>query len=176
MGWRWSKSLLLLVCFLVCLPDTASSGAFGWWRWGKRGKEDRKGTVQTSERHSPVSASGRGQRSTAKKMTVLRKEGGRVSWSRKADVIAFDRAGRDGYFDIYTMRSDGSYLQCLTCGKSGVPQKHAGNPSWPPSGRYILFQAQSPNKQGLSNHKLARFITSPGVGVHNDLWLMRPPV
>ncbi len=104
------------------------------------------------------------------KFETLQDPGGRVSWSHSENLIAFDKVGRDGFFDVYVMQTDGSQSQCLTCDKK-VPQLNNGNPVWHPSGTYIVFQAQDPNLQ-LPSIPLANFFTTPGIGVNNNLWVM----
>lgn len=101
------------------------------------------------------------------RIKVLTKNGGRVDWSHANDRIVFDRAGDDGYFDVWTMNADGTKQVSLTAGKAGLPQRHNGNPAWHPSGRYIVFQAQ---KSGIPRR--AERTSQPGAGVLNDLWLM----
>lgn len=108
-------------------------------------------------------------------VTVLQEVGGRVSWSHARNVIALDRAGSDGYFDVYTMAPDGSGLQFLTSDKGDlVPQANNGNPAWHPSGDYIVFQAEDPELEGFPNApvRLEQYVTSPGIGINNNLWLM----
>jgi hypothetical protein len=52
----------------------------------------------------------------------LTDNGGRVSWSTSgSNLIAFDRQGSNGFYDIWTMNPDGSNQVCLTCGKAGIP-------------------------------------------------------
>jgi len=97
---------------------------------------------------------------------LAEKNGGRVDWSHKLDLIAFDSAGEDGFFDIYIMKPDGMDRKCLTCNMPGVPQKHNGNPAWHPSGKYIVFQGQKEDAVGSSIDAL------PGYGRYCDLWIM----
>jgi len=104
-------------------------------------------------------------------VTVLQEKGGRVSWLHDQGLIAFDKMGDDGYTDVYVMRLDGSGVECLTCGKP-VPQLHNGNPSWHPSGEYIVFQAQDPDLKGLPPGAVGTYVASPGVGINNNLWVM----
>jgi Tol biopolymer transport system component/alpha-beta hydrolase superfamily lysophospholipase len=57
------------------------------------------------------------------------------SWSPRGDVIAFT-SFRDGDFDIYTIRPDGTGLQRLTT----APGNDA-HPVWSPDGAHILFSS-----------------------------------
>jgi Tol biopolymer transport system component len=103
-------------------------------------------------------------------VTQLRDQGGRVDWSSNLRLIAFDRAGPSGFFDVYVMGEDGGGVRCLTCETRGVlPEKHKGNPAWHPSGQYIVFQAQRVVPQQRDDT-----VSAPGAGVFNDLWLMTP--
>jgi Tol biopolymer transport system component len=97
---------------------------------------------------------------------LLTSDGGRVDWS-KQNRIAFDRKGRDGFYQIWVINPDGSGESCLTCGQPGAPPKHKGNPAWHPSGRYIVFEAEKDRVLPLLNN-----LAAPGRGVANDLWLM----
>ncbi len=99
-------------------------------------------------------------------VTTLRVSGGRVDWSAARNLIAYDRVGADGYYDIYIMDPDGGNDRCLTCGtQEHAPQKHNGNPVWHPSGGYVVFQAEKDHHPGASQEAL------PGFGRHSDLWL-----
>jgi Tol biopolymer transport system component len=102
------------------------------------------------------------------RITTLTEDGGRVAWSASLNRIAFDRAGADGYFDIWTMNPDGSAQTCITCGRPGFPTRHIGQPAWHPSGSYIAFQGQ---KEGLTG-ALVDFLANPGSGLNNDLFVM----
>ena len=102
-------------------------------------------------------------------ISVLKEGGARVDWSHSGNnLIAFDKKGEDGFFDVYTIKPDGSGETCLTCDHPDLPNRHMGQPAWHPSGRYIVFQAEK------KSHKRALMstATTPGVGVHNDLWLL----
>lgn len=100
-------------------------------------------------------------------VTTLKESGGRVDWSWTNNLIAFDRAGDDGYYDVYTMTPSGSDELCLTCSHADqLPQKHKGNPAWHPAGDYLVFQAEKQEHPGQS------FAATPGFGTFNDLWLM----
>ena len=105
-------------------------------------------------------------------VTVLQAEGGRVSWLHHEGLIAFDKKGDDQYGDVYIMSLDGSGGECLTCNNS-VPQLHNGNPQWHPSGEYIVFQSQDPDLKGLPPGPMGDYVASPGVGINNNVWVMR---
>jgi Tol biopolymer transport system component len=104
-----------------------------------------------------------------KRLTLITEDGGRLDWSARNNVIAFDRLGEDRYFDIFTMDLGGSDVRCLTCDKPGLPNKSIGNPAWHPSGDYIVFQAQN-TYRGLG--RLTDYFANPGAGVNNDVWVM----
>jgi Tol biopolymer transport system component len=101
-------------------------------------------------------------------ISTLTEDGGRLAWSGRLNRIAFDRLGADGYFDIWTMNPDGSAQACLTCNRPGIPSRHVGNPSWHPTGEFIVFQAQ---KEVLTGAVLD-FIGNPGAGINNDMYVM----
>lgn len=104
---------------------------------------------------------------------TITNDGGRVAWSPTGDLIAFDRPGEDGYYDVWLMNPDGSGERCLTCSHPALPQKHNGQPAWHPSGRYIVFQCQDPELGGARRllRRLEKVLTGPGGGVNNNLWL-----
>lgn len=107
--------------------------------------------------------------SLVKSIKVLTEQGGRVDWCHKLNLIASDRKGSNGYYDVYTMAPDGSNVQGVTEHHPDLPHRHAGQPAWHPSGEYLLFQAEKAQPAG------AMFVdvgAHPGAGVYNDLWVM----
>src|SRR5271163_2891747 len=96
---------------------------------------------------------------------VLRTSGGRVSWGKARDLIAYDMLGANGYYEIHIMRPDGSEDSCLTCAKPGLPQRHNGQPEWHPSGDFIVFQSEQASHPGGSGE------ATPGFGRHSDLFI-----
>jgi hypothetical protein len=102
------------------------------------------------------------------RVKTLRPGGGRLDWCHKNDLIAFDALGEDEYFDVYTMKSDGSGYTCLSCGIKGLPERHVGQPAWHPSCRYLVVQAE---KQEHIKIRFSHALT-PGAGVLNDLWFI----
>ncbi len=93
--------------------------------------------------------------------------GGRVSWSRVLNLVAYDRVSSDGYYDVHVMNPDGSNDQCLTCGQAALPSGHKGDPDFDFSGKWIIFQVE---KAGTSS--LFDTLASPGSGLFNDVWMM----
>jgi Tol biopolymer transport system component len=47
-------------------------------------------------------------------ITIITKNGGHLAWSKKNNKIAFDRLGKNKYFDLWIMNRDGSDKQQLT--------------------------------------------------------------
>ncbi len=100
-------------------------------------------------------------------VTVLTEDGGRVDWSAALDLVAFDRLGEDGFFDVWTMRPDGTDVRCLTCTTPGLPARNVGQPAWHPSGGWLVVQAEKAESDAPA------FAVHPGRGTRNDLWLVR---
>ena len=102
---------------------------------------------------------------------VLSEGGGRVDFDPSgSDRIAFDRKGPDGYYDLYTIRADGTDRVSVTDGKPGVWQRNNGNPCWHPSGKYLVFQSEHPKHFGLRD----KWASNPGVGCYSELWASDP--
>lgn len=95
-------------------------------------------------------------------------DGGRLDWSSK-NVIAFDRKGKDGYFDIYLLRPGSGDERCLTCDRPELPNRQIGQPAWHPDGVWLAFQAQRGGPRGLP--ALTDFFANPGAGIANDVWV-----
>lgn len=104
-------------------------------------------------------------------LEILSDPGGRVSWLHEGNLIAFDNQGTDGYYDVYSIRTDGTGLVCLTDNHSQM-RVHNGNPSWHPSGTYIVFQSQDAELHLDTATAIEKFVSSPGIGMHNNLWIM----
>ena len=105
----------------------------------------------------------------AKSIRTIKEYGKSLDWSHKKNLILSAKKGRDGYYDIFVMNPDGTNERLLTHNKAGCPQKHNGNPSWHPSGDYIVFTAE---KKEMSDHPLVKEYAIPGTGFNCDLWLM----
>ena len=65
-------------------------------------------------------------------LKIITEDGGHLAWSKKTNQIAFDRLGKDGYFDLWLMNPDGSGQKCLTSNHPLLPNKHIGQPAWQP--------------------------------------------
>ena len=104
----------------------------------------------------------------------LTDNGGRVSWSTSgSNLIAFDRQGSNGFYDIWTMNPDGSNQVCLTCGKAGIPPYNKGNASWSPSGNYLVFEAQRGDQTYPTDPNAPENVSArPGAGGNNVVYIM----
>ena len=98
---------------------------------------------------------------------ILTENGGHLAWNKKTNRIAFDRLGKDGYFDLWVMNRDGTGQKSLTSNHPLLPNKHIGQPSWHPSGKLIAIQAQKAHVPRYADTKC-----TPGAGVLNDLWII----
>jgi Tol biopolymer transport system component len=95
----------------------------------------------------------------------INSNGGRVDWDKSgSNLIAYDKKGTNGYYDVYLMTPDGVDVLSLTAGKTTqLPGKHAGNPAWHPGGQLLVFQAE---RASFPNDSSA----TPGLGIGHDLW------
>ncbi|MFZ1702612.1 MAG: hypothetical protein WAU71_17470 [Pyrinomonadaceae bacterium] len=129
-----------------------------------------QGGSDQSKEEIQVLGSVQSARSLAKKITILKSDGGRVDWSPDGKTIYMDRKDSNGYFDIYQINPDGSNEICLTCDTKGiVPGGHNGQPSMHPDGNYLLFQAEKKEHVGNVGRDKA---ANPGLGRYHDIWLM----
>lgn len=93
-------------------------------------------------------------------------DGLKPEWSPDGQKIAFHKKGPDGYYDVYTMNTDGSSQVCLTSDKPALPSINIGCASWHPSGQYLIFTAEKDQHVGGSA------LSHPGIGFNCDIWLM----
>lgn len=102
-----------------------------------------------------------------KNIKIIRQDGGRVNWSSSGNnLIVFDKKNSDGYYDIYTMTSEGEIISNLTDGNSKINQKHNGDPVWHPNGYHIVFKSEEMKHFANSN----KWFSDPGIGIFNNLW------
>ena len=102
-------------------------------------------------------------------LKIVTEDGGHLAWSKKTNQIAFDRLGKDGYFDLWLMNPDGTGQKCLTSNHPLLPNKHIGQPAWHPSGKLLVIQAQKAHVPRYADTKC-----TPGAGALNDLWIITP--
>jgi Tol biopolymer transport system component len=91
-------------------------------------------------------------------------------WNLPTDRIALQEQGPDGWYRIYTVKSDGS-------DRIDIPQvtgKHQGAPYWHPSGRYLFFIAEMPAWKSPALFGNPDYEALPGFGLHDDIWLATP--
>ena len=107
---------------------------------------------------------------------TIRIPGGRVDWCGANGLIAFDLCGTDTMYDLWIRNIDGSEEFCLTCGRSDIPQRNIGQPTWHPSGRWIVFQMEKDPDYDPADSHVVTYVDStiststPGMGWSNDLW------
>lgn len=94
--------------------------------------------------------------------------GGHLDWCAKTDVVAFDRRGPSGYFDVWLMNPDGSGQRPLSERIPGLPRRHVGMPAWHPGCDVLAIQVQQPGAPRAYDDK-----SVPGAGVFNDLWIAK---
>lgn len=96
---------------------------------------------------------------------IMPSNGGRISYCKVNGLVAYDQIGSDGFYDLWTMKPDGTERKCLTAQNKSMP-KNNGNPCWDPSGKYIVFQSQDPNYR-LKNERFG----TPGIGINNNIFI-----
>ena len=83
-----------------------------------------------------------------KEISLFRAEVGRVAWSAQGDWLAFDkRDPQHGNYQLWVMRRDGTFERCLTCEPLDLRRENCINPTWHPSGDWIVFQLQTQAKR-----------------------------
>lgn len=105
-----------------------------------------------------------------KATTLISPDAGRVDWAPRGDWIAYDRVDADGYSRLYVARPDGHDRRCLTCDPYEFRKRHTGNPTWHPSGDYLVFEAEKPFRRAGAPEP---FLEVPGRNLGNDLWAIR---
>lgn len=154
----------ILLLTSVCRHAPASPGSPHEAQTSRRRQEEEKTTPERPDGKDEKGGS------SARPVTVstLRVGGARLDWCWKENLIAFDVLGPDQYYDVHTMRPDGSGDRCVTCDVEGLPTRNVGQPAWHPSCDYLVVQAEK------QEHEKIRFkhVLTPGAGVLNDLWLV----
>ncbi len=109
-------------------------------------------------------------RGPVQSLTLVAPQAGRVAWAPRGDWIAYDRVDDDGYSRLYVARPDGYDRRCLTCEPLEFRRLHTGNPTWHPSGDYLVFEAEKPFRRAGAPEP---FLRVPGRNLGNDLWAIR---
>jgi len=104
------------------------------------------------------------------KITTIAEFGKDVDWHSGLNLIASAKQGRDGYYDVFTMKPDGSNVQVLTQGLKGCPQKNNGNVAFHPSGRLLVFTAQ--DERLPDDDPVVRRAAIPGSGLGSNLGIL----
>ncbi|MFH2141239.1 MAG: hypothetical protein ABIJ97_02365 [Bacteroidota bacterium] len=99
---------------------------------------------------------------------LFKNEAGRPKCSPLEETIACHSRKCKRYYDISLLNTDGTEKICLTCDHPDLPNKHIGQPSWHPNGKWIIFQAE------MKDHVLPNvgLLAVPGIGFHNDIYIM----
>src|SRR5690349_7061077 len=106
------RKLAAIVMFAAALAPFLAQpqgrGPFARRRGGNNDDDDPRNLVKAD--------TGRLTGRLASRILVLTFNGGRLDWSAKRNVIAFDRMAEEGYCRVWLTNPDGSGERCLTCG------------------------------------------------------------
>ena len=97
--------------------------------------------------------------------TVVKLNGGRVSFCPSTNKIAYDRPDTNGYYNVYVTDTNGIGLTNIT-NKPEAPQKHNGCPEWHPDGKWMVFQSQIDSVPDIYDP-----VCGPGIGVFTNIWV-----
>ncbi len=100
-----------------------------------------------------------------KNVEIWLDKGGRIDWCTANNLIAFDRKGDDGFYDIYIIKTDKTEEKSITDIPDLHLNRHIGQPAWHPSGRYIVCQVENEHSKGGVNNQ-------PSMGLDNDLYFV----
>jgi hypothetical protein len=59
-------------------------------------------------------------------LQIITEDGGHLAWSKKTHQIAFDRLGKDGYFDLWIITPDGEHAWKIHAVRDEVSKNAAG--------------------------------------------------
>ncbi len=96
-------------------------------------------------------------------------DGGRLDWSVQGDRIAYDKRDEGGFYDIHIATPDGADETCLSCSLREFRKAHVYNPSWHPSGEFLVVQVQPVAKKLKLG---ATEMTSPDRGLFSEIWTL----
>jgi Tol biopolymer transport system component len=93
---------------------------------------------------SPPPAGAQSSSPLVKEVSLFREGIGRIAWSAQGDWLAFDRRDPEhGNYQLWVMKRDGTFERCLTCEPLDLRRENCINPTWHPSGDWIVFQLQT---------------------------------
>jgi len=149
---------------LTAKPDSG----YGFWGWTGDCSGDDSCIVSLNRISGDKKVTAVFRKNDYSAIEVITQNGGRLDYHHENNLIIHDRLGEDGFYDVYIMNADGTDDRCITCNHPDLPAEvHIGQPEWHPGMRYFVFQVA---KQGSFIQKLS-WLSSPGIGVYNDLWL-----
>jgi hypothetical protein len=96
------------------------------------------------------------------------REGAFPKWCAANDVITFTQEVNN-QFEVFVMNSDGTGVECLTCGKEALALcGNRGQSYWHPSGKYLVFTAE----HAVYPQKGIGTVARPGIGRNFNVWVM----
>jgi Tol biopolymer transport system component len=103
----------------------------------------------------------------AVKVTLFRDSALDVMWSpADSNMICYSVKGKDSYYDLHIATPDRKKDVCITCDHPALPNRHIANPSWHPSGKWLLSVVEKKEHPRSSTNAL------PGFGAYCDIWLI----
>jgi Tol biopolymer transport system component len=148
---------------------SGAGGSAGESQGGGGGASGLAGTAGSAGSAGSAGTAG-GEGCPAPTLSVLSRPGGRLDWHPDGTRLAFDRRdAATNCYDVYTMRADGSGVQCLSCAVGSFPPNNKGQPAWHPNGRHLIVQAEKTvHPPGVA----CGIAANPGAGVYNDIWVL----
>jgi Tol biopolymer transport system component len=110
------------------------------------------------------------------KQARLLGQGGDQDWSAVRDLIVYDQKDAGGTHQLRTIKPNGSGDVCLSCvlAAGGPPlDRHKVNPTWHPSGKYIIVQVENTFHalSWLRDASEAELVIN---GMASELWAVTP--
>ena len=97
-------------------------------------------------------------------------QAGRAVWSPKGDKIAYAKREANGYLQLWIADDDLVGKRCVTCRLHDLEKSHVGDPTWHPSGDYLVARVERPIKSG---GEPLRYLEVPGGNLGSDLYFLR---
>ena len=108
---------------------------------------------------------------SVRSLRLLVDGGGRVDGARQGGWIAYDQLGTDGRYDIHRLRADveSPAPVCITCERYDFRKVSAYNPTWHPSGEWLVLQVQTSARR---RHLDVRHQAGPYRSLGSELWII----